>query len=319
MQNRVTESRLFSERQGHLIRFSSAAIAMNFSPDAARRALRGLCLGTVVLLLGGCSLIESLRGQPEVEAAPAPQRPEALEDLQKPEEVVVLPLVPKRRPDAPERPEEVRDSLLPEGLQVHQTVITELSQTEQGAVEEIPVTAEGLVGADYGALLSMLGQPVSIREQYPARVWSYQTDLCKLNVYLFPRLEQAAIAVQGGELQPGSEVQELRFRALTLEVFEPEDMSAEARASQEETVVAAETEDGQENGQRAAAFEEACVASVVRDHRTFLRELRARDLQSGGNDGDDVTPSENASGDLEEKTDADPASEDETQKEDAEQ
>ncbi len=48
-----------------------------------------------------------------------------------------------------------------------------------------------LLGMSFIQVREKLGQPVWIRDVYPARVWGYDTESCSLQIFFYPKLDQA--------------------------------------------------------------------------------------------------------------------------------
>ena len=60
----------------------------------------------------------------------------------------------------------------------------------QVPLEVIP-NVQQLLGMSFLEVREKLGQPIWIRDVYPARVWGYDMETCSLQVFFYPKLDQA--------------------------------------------------------------------------------------------------------------------------------
>jgi hypothetical protein len=58
-----------------------------------------------------------------------------------------------------------------------------------------------LVGLDPDQLAALLGSPAGVRDEPPATVWSYRSDLCQLDVFLFMSVETKALKALAYDLK----------------------------------------------------------------------------------------------------------------------
>ncbi|WP_419901846.1 hypothetical protein [Kiloniella sp.] len=152
-------------------------------------ALRYLLLSASILLLSGCSylpltesifadkedaVIKSAPDQPKIAAqGGAKHEPEIAAELDVPK--------PKWKPDnIPQMPERITED----------TEAAPTETVEQSALIENPEVQQ-LLGMSFLEVKAQLGQPVWIRDVYPARVWGYDIDSCSLQVFFYPKLDQA--------------------------------------------------------------------------------------------------------------------------------
>ncbi|KLN62186.1 hypothetical protein WH96_01260 [Kiloniella spongiae] len=88
---------------------------------------------------------------------------------------------PKWKPkDIPNRPEPAEDLLA--------------SQSDQSISERsllVTPKISDLLGMSFLQVREKLGQPVWIRDVYPARVWGYDIESCSLQIFFYPKLDQA--------------------------------------------------------------------------------------------------------------------------------
>ncbi|MCZ4280890.1 hypothetical protein O4H49_08895 [Kiloniella laminariae] len=216
-------------------------------------ALRFLWLSALLLLLAGCSTLLSGRDPSGSEAGAEAQtsltasqiatrgnqpfEPEAVPDLPYPK--------PKWRPaTVPALPPQIANL----GLHTENTDLT----------GERDADVQLLLGKTFLEVKQELGQPVWIRDVYPARVWGYDTQSCSLQVFFYPKLDQAG-----------------DYRVLTYEGarLDQKETSSDEPASQK---VPALSGGGEPSKPNALGPEEiqACFLQLV-NKASLLRELPA--------------------------------------------
>ncbi len=142
-----------------------------------------------MLLLAGCSNFPGKGGfftskdtasdaqnpaEPQIAArGNAAHEPQIASELEVPK--------PNWKPDdIPDRPETAEELL---ALQSDQD-ISEKSLLVTPEISE-------LLGMSFLQVREKLGQPVWIRDVYPARVWGYDIEACSLQIFFYPKLDQA--------------------------------------------------------------------------------------------------------------------------------
>ena len=156
-------------------------------------AFRFLQLSALILLLSGCSYLQSAQGifadkedvglksdtdQPKGAAlGSAKHEPETAAELNLPR--------PKWKPDTvPDEPERTVE------LAVDGSEVISIEDIDQSALEE-NIDVQQLLGMSFLQVKEKLGQPVWIRDVYPARVWGYDRATCSLQIFFYPKLDQA--------------------------------------------------------------------------------------------------------------------------------
>ncbi len=152
-------------------------------------SLRYLFFFVTMLLLAGCSNFPGKGGffaskntasdtqkpgEPQIAArGNAAHEPQVVSEVEVPK--------PNWKPDnIPDRPEPAGDLL---ALQSDQD-ISEKSLLVTPEISE-------LLGMSFLQVREKLGQPVWIRDVYPARVWGYDIESCSLQIFFYPKLDQA--------------------------------------------------------------------------------------------------------------------------------
>ncbi|WP_020591170.1 hypothetical protein [Kiloniella laminariae] len=162
-------------------------------------ALRFLWLSTLLLLLAGCSTL--LSGRDLADSDAGAEKPASLTGSQI-----------ATRGNQPFEPEAVPDLPYPKPKWRPATVPALPPQIANADLDTESVNFSGEANADVQLLLGKtflevkqeLGQPAWIRDVYPARVWGYDTESCSLQVFFYPKLDQAGdyrvLTYEGAEL-----------------------------------------------------------------------------------------------------------------------
>ncbi|MEH6630206.1 MAG: hypothetical protein V7776_05245 [Halopseudomonas aestusnigri] len=152
-----------------------------------------LQLSVLILLLSGCSYLPSANGifadkQDVVPRSDTDQPKEAAGGGSKHEPEIAAELdlpKPKWKPDviptAPERTPELA-SETSEAVPIDN--IAETALVENPDVQQ-------LLGMSFLQVKEKLGQPGWIRDVYPARVWGYDMESCSMQIFFYPKLDQA--------------------------------------------------------------------------------------------------------------------------------
>lgn len=152
-----------------------------------------LQLSALILLLSGCSYLPSANDifagkqdvvpksdtdQPkEAAGGGAKHEPETAAELDLPKpkwKPDVIPSVPERTPELASETSEA----------------VPIDTIDQTALVENP-DVQQLLGMSFLQVKEKLGQPGWIRDVYPARVWGYDMESCSLQIFFYPKLDQA--------------------------------------------------------------------------------------------------------------------------------
>ncbi|MFD2204210.1 hypothetical protein [Kiloniella antarctica] len=156
-------------------------------------ALRFLQLSALILLLSGCSYLQSAQGifadkedvglksdtdQPnEAALGSAKYEPETAAELSVPK--------PKWKPNTiPVEPNRTAERAVDDSEVMSTEGIDQITLVENTDVQQ-------LLGMSFLQVKEKLGQPVWIRDVYPARVWGYDRATCSLQIFFYPKLDQA--------------------------------------------------------------------------------------------------------------------------------
>ena len=163
---------------------------LSAKPDTSgdRRPVRLVAATLAALLLAGCGTVEediksifsgeeaaagTATASAEAQAAPPPA-PSVRPRLKPTGPAAAPPPIAHDAPDAPAPPAGAAPSPAAPA-QVG-------SRTSTGNPDE-------LIGLEESGVLALLGYPGQLREQPPAKIWTYSADLCQFNIYFYLNLE----------------------------------------------------------------------------------------------------------------------------------
>jgi hypothetical protein len=67
-----------------------------------------------------------------------------------------------------------------------------------------PFDLRTLRGATESTVVTLIGQPDSIREQSPGKVWVYNHGACQIEVHMYPSVDLGSMGVLGTAILPPS-------------------------------------------------------------------------------------------------------------------